>query len=99
MAVSNEVLASKLDAVIERLEKQDARFDAMDARFVLQVVYEPRMLALENKVNAYASRRWVQNTLSAILGAVLTTLIELSKTNGWVSVSISTALLAISVST
>jgi hypothetical protein len=75
MAVSNEVLASKLDAVIERLEKQDARFDAMDARFVLQVVYEPRMLALENKVNAYASRRWVQNTLSAILGAVLTTLI------------------------
>lgn len=75
MAVSNEVLASKLDTVIARLDKQDARFDAMDARFVLQVVYEPRMLALENKVNAMVAKRWVQNTLSAILGSVITVLI------------------------
>lgn len=72
MAVSNEVLATKLDTVIARLDKQDSRFDALEGRFVLQAVYEPRMLQLENKVNGLISRRWVQNTLSAILGSILT---------------------------
>lgn len=75
MAATNDVLAAKLDSVIARLDKQDVRFDAMDARFVLQVVYEPRMLSLENKVNAIMARRWIQNTLSAILGSIMTVLI------------------------
>lgn len=75
MAATNDVLAAKLDAVIARLDKQDARFDAQDTRYVLQVVYEPRMLSLENKVNGLIARRWIQNTLSAVLGSTLTALV------------------------
>lgn len=75
MAATNDVLASKLDTVIARLDKQDARFDAMDARFVLQVVYEPRMLALENKVNSMMAKRWVQNILSMVFGSLITGLV------------------------
>lgn len=69
------VLNTQMATVLVALEQINKKLDAQEAKYVLVAVYEPRMAELENKVNTALSKRWVQNTLSAILGSILTVLI------------------------
>ncbi len=77
--VTNEVLGAKQDALAQRLEKMELKLDTYAGNFITHEVFELRMKELELRitqltaeVNRLTSQRWLQNTLSAILGSVLT---------------------------
>lgn len=77
--VTNDVLSAKQDALAQRLEKMELKLDAYEGNFITHEVFELRMKELELKIttlttelNKFTSQRWLQNTLSAILGSVLT---------------------------
>lgn len=69
------VLQTQMANALVALESINKKLDMQESKYVLVAVYEPRMLALENKVNTMIAKRWVQNTLSATLGSVMTALI------------------------
>ena len=89
--VTNEVLAAKQDALVQRLEKMELKLDNYAASFITSEVFELRMREqdlqfklieksvgdridnLDKKVSALLGKRWMQNTLSAAFGSVLTT--------------------------
>lgn len=77
--VTNEVLSAKQDALAQRLEKMEIKLDNYAGNFITHEVFELRMKELELRISALTaevnrllSQRWLQNTLSAILGSVLT---------------------------
>lgn len=81
-SITNDVLAAKLDIVIVRLDKSDVKLDNMDTKFISQAIYDVNMKevdlrfkAIETLIKEMNHARWVQNSLSAILGAVLASLI------------------------
>lgn len=80
-SITNDVLAAKLDVVISRQEKTDVKLDSMDTKYISHAVYDLnlrdidlRIKTIETSIKDMSRRRWVQNTLSAILGVILTTL-------------------------
>lgn len=75
IAVLQSQMVNMNAAVKEGFDGVNKRLDVQESKYVLVAVYEPRMLALETKVNAAMAKRWVQNTLSGVLGALLTALI------------------------
>lgn len=77
--VTNEVLGAKQDALAQRLEKMELKLDNYAGNFITHEVFELRMKELELRitqltaeVNRLTSQRWLQNTLSAILGSIIT---------------------------
>lgn len=52
-----------------------ARNDIVDSRFTPKDDFEKRILELESQVKSNGSKSWVNNTLAAILGAILTGLV------------------------
>jgi len=76
------VLAAKQDALAQRLEKMEFKLDNYAGNFITHEVFELRMREFDVKIKdidlkiaTAAKQRWVQNTLSAVLGAILTGLI------------------------
>jgi len=77
--VTNEVLAAKLDVVIARQDKADAKFDSLGDTFVRKDIFDLRMRELDVQLKRLENRRtlmtWLIPTASAILGSVMTYLI------------------------
>jgi hypothetical protein len=69
------VLQTQMSTALVTLDQINRTLEAQERKYVLVAVYEPRILAIENKLNSFIARRWLQNTLSATLGSILTALI------------------------
>ena len=82
MNITNEVLAAKLDAVGERVEKFELKLDNLGKSYVQHDIFELRMkemdlriTEIQSNLRRISSSRWLQNTLSAILGAIMSILV------------------------
>lgn len=81
-SMTNETIAAKQDALAQRLEKMEVKLDSYAGNFITHEVFNLRLKELEIQIKALdvkltelSRKRWVQNSLSAILGAVLTGLV------------------------
>lgn len=77
--VTNEVLAAKIDVSLTRLDKLELKIDGLDNKYVGHDIFNLRLKevdaqikALDIKLLQMARQKWVQNTLSAVFGAILT---------------------------
>ena len=70
----------KLETLMEQSlsEIKEIRIDLkqMSNSFVTKTEFKEEIIEIRNQVGAISKRSWIQNTLSAILGAVLTLLVS-----------------------
>jgi len=96
MAESNEVKTARLEVKVEELTSQivkiDAKVDAVLERLDKMAIVENELKDLKDefkehkkendkRFDEFKKRNWVQNTLSAILGAVLSLLVAYAVNN------------------
>ena len=78
LTTKEEIVGLKKDIefIKNTLEKMSVKLDNVLPTFVTQPDHNDDIAALRKEINDIKGRRWVQNTLSAILGAVLTLLVS-----------------------
>lgn len=69
------VLETKLDTVIKQQEVITRKLDSLTNNFVTKEHFAEIEDKIFDEIREIKGRRWVQNTLSAILGVVLTLLV------------------------
>lgn len=69
------VVETKLDIVLEQLKTTNEKLDILLPTFATHDDLHKQVKHLHQQLERIEKKRWVQNTLSAILGSVLTGLI------------------------
>lgn len=69
------VLETKLDTVIKQQDVITRKLDSLTNNFVTKEHFAEIEDKIFDEIREIKGRRWVQNTLSAILGVVLTLLV------------------------
>ena len=76
------VLETKLDAVSEQIRAIDRKLEMMNANFVSRTKHEDDLKDLQGAISRNTKeierqdrKRWIQNTLAAVFGAVLSLLV------------------------
>lgn len=70
------VLETKVDTALVKLDALDTKIDKLLPTVITEERYTQDLIGLRAEIKAVDRRRWVQNTLSAILGAILAILIQ-----------------------
>lgn len=69
-------LETQLDAVQKTLDKIDKQLTAVLPTFVTHDEHKATVDDLRSELSEIKGKRWIQNTLSSILGSVLTFLVS-----------------------
>lgn len=70
------VLETLMKTVIEKVDNLDRKFDTLALTVVTQDQYEKDLAEIRTEIKAVDRRRWIQNTLSAVLGAIMAVLVQ-----------------------